>query len=101
MDYLNPSNDAAFTARTASYTGTAGTTSTWPPGPGGVLVFTTTAAYVKVGVGVTATTASTPLPANVPVLLKVPQGTDEPWRVSAIQIASGGDVYAKPMDGAG
>lgn len=98
MDVLNPAQDVAFTARTATYTGTAGTVATWPPGPQGVMVWCTTDAYVKVGVGVTATTASTPIPAYTPVLFKVP-ATDEPWRVSAIQISAGGSVYAKPVSG--
>lgn len=101
MDVLDAPNDASFTARTASYTGTAGTTSAWPAGPKAVMVWCTTAAYVKVGVGVTATTASTPLPANTVAVFKVPLNTGEPWCVSAIQIAAAGDLYAKPMDGAG
>jgi hypothetical protein len=62
------------------------------------MVWCTTDAYVRVGVGVTATTADLPIPAAVPVLLKVENPTGEPWRVSAIQIASGGSVYAKPVN---
>lgn len=99
MDVLNPSNDASMTARTVAYTGTAGSTSTWGPGPQAVLVFCTTAAYVKVGDDVTATTASTPIPANAVAVFKVPND-GKPWRVSAIQIAAGGDLYAKPLNGA-
>lgn len=85
-------------ARTVAYTGTAGSTSTWNPGPSSVLVFCTSACYVTVGEGVTATTSSTPLPANTPIFLPVPPGTGAPWRVSAIQIAAGGDVYARPFN---
>lgn len=99
MDVLNPLDDAAFTARTATYTGTAGTTAAWPAGPSAVLVFATTAAYIKVGVGVTATTASTPLPANTVALFKVENKTGEPWVVSAIQVSVGGSIYAKPVTG--
>jgi hypothetical protein len=96
MQLLNPLD--AYPAFTASYTGTAGSTSTWNPGPEGVVVWSTTAAYIKVGEGVTATTADTPIPANTPIPFVVPNGTGAPWRVSAIQVASGGSVYAKPIN---
>ena len=89
-------DDAAFAGDDAAYTGTAGNTNTFQAGPNAVLVFCTTQAYVKVGVGVTATVASTPLPANTPIVMAVPPGTGAPWRVSAIQAAAGGTVYAKP-----
>ena len=98
MELLNPLADGNFPAYTASYTGTAGSTTAWPSGPQGVVVWSTTAAYVTVGEGVTATTSSTPIPANTPIPFIVPQGTGAPWRVSAIQIASAGTVYAKPIN---
>jgi len=98
VELLNPLDDATFTARTASFTGTAGSTGTWPAGPQGVVVWSTTAAYVRVGEGVTATTADTPIPANTPIPFKVPGGTGAPWRVSAIQVTGGGTVYAKPIN---
>ena len=98
MELLNPLDDATFTARTASFTGTAGSTGTWPAGPQGVVVWSTTAAYVRVGEGVTATTADTPIPANTPIPFKVPGGTGAPWRVSAIQVTGGGTMYAKPIN---
>jgi hypothetical protein len=86
-------------ARTVAYTGTAGSTSTWNPGPSSVMVFCTTACYVTVGEAVTATTSNgVPLPANTPIWLPVPRGTGATWRVSAIQVAAGGDVYAKPFN---
>ena len=87
----------AATGATITYTGTAGVTATFKRGPSSVMVFCTTAAYVVVGEGVTATTADTPMPANVPFWFPVPEGTGAPWRVSAIQIATGGSVYAKPF----
>lgn len=96
-DKLVPCDDATFAAQTITYTGTAGVTATFAPGPRAVLVWCTTDAYVKVGDGVTATTASTPIPAGVPYKMNVPQGSGGPWRVSAIQIATGGSVYAKPL----
>jgi len=98
MELLNPLADGNFPAYTASYTGTAGSTTAWPAGPQGVVVWSTTAAYVTVGEGVTATTSSTPIPANTPIPFIVPQGTGAPWRVSAIQIGSAGTVYAKPIN---
>lgn len=97
MSAFLANDDATFAAQTAAYTGTAGNTGTFPPGTQTLIVWTTTAAYVKVGVGVTATTASTPLPANTPIIMRVPpDATGAPVRVSAIQVASGGNVYAKP-----
>ena len=98
MELLNPLADANYPSRTASYTGTAGSTLTWPAGPEGVVIWCTTAAYVRVGEGVTATTSDTPIPANTPIPFIVPKGTGAPWRVSAIQIAANGAVYAKPIN---
>ncbi len=98
MELLNPLADPNFTARNASYTATAGTTATWPAGPQGLWVWATTASYVRVGEGVTATTADTPIPANTPVPFTVPPGTGAPFCVSAIRIAADGVVYAKPMN---
>jgi hypothetical protein len=98
MELLNPLADALYPGRTVSYTGTAGSTATWQAGPQGVVVWSTTAAYVVVGEGVTATTSSTPIPPNTPIPFKVPEGTGAPWRVSAIQVDSGGSVYAKPIN---
>ena len=98
MELLNPLADANYPAYTASYTGTAGSTTAWPAGPQGVVIWSTTAAYVVIGEGVTATTSSTPIPANTPIPFIVPGGTGAPWRVSAIQIGSAGTVYAKPIN---
>ena len=98
MELLNPLNDTTFPARTASYTGTAGNTSTWQAGPQGVVIWSDQACYVTVGEGAVATTASTPIPANSPIPFKVPEGTGAPWRVSAIQVSAGGTVYAKPVN---
>jgi hypothetical protein len=98
MELLNPMADAQFNAQTASYTGTAASTTGWNAGPQGVVVWCTTAAYVIVGEGVTATSAATPIPANTPIPFKVPGGTGAPWRVSAIQISANGTVYAKPIN---
>ena len=98
MELLNTLSDSTFTARSAAYTGTAGTTATWPAGPQGVLVWATSDCYVRVGEGVTATTADIPLPANTAVPIAIPQGSGAPWRVSGIQISAAGTLYAKPMN---
>lgn len=96
MELLNPLS--AYPAYSASYTGTAGSTTAWPIGPQGVVVWCTTAAYVRVGQGVTATTSDTPIPANTPIPFIVPGGLSGPWRVSAIQVSEAGTVYAKPIN---
>lgn len=98
MELLRPCNDAGFATQSAAYTGTAGTITGWNAGPQGVLVWCTSDAYVRVGEGVTATSADTPLPAGTPVPITVPPGTGAVWRVSAVQISSGGTLYAKPIN---
>ncbi len=98
MELLRPLNDAGFAAQNAAYTGTAGSTTGWNAGPQGVLVWSTTDAYIRVGEGVTATSSDTPLPAYTPVPFTVPPGTGATWRVSALQVTSGGTVYAKPIN---
>ena len=97
-EMLKPLTDAVYPTNTVAYTGTAGTTASYPPGPNCVWVLATTAAFVLVGEAVTATaTTGIPLAANVPVCLHVPRGTGAPWCVSAIQVASGGSIYVKPL----
>lgn len=96
MELLNPLD--GYPSYNVAYTGTAGVTTAWNPGPEGVVVWSTTAAYVRVGEGVTATTSDTPIPANTPIPFIVPEGTGAPWRVSAIQVSTGGTVYAKPIN---
>lgn len=98
MELLRPLADDNYPGRTAAYTGTAGSTATWGAGPQGVVVWSTTPAYILVGEGVTATTSSTPIPAFTPIPFTVPPGTGAPWRVSAIQVSSAGDVYCKPIN---
>lgn len=95
-DLLNPLAD--FAGQTVAFTGTAGSVAGWPAGPEGVLVWASTAAYIAVGEGATATTSGTPVPANTPVRFKVPKGSGGLWRVSAIQVSTGGSVYCKPIN---
>ena len=99
MEMLRPLEDAAYAAKTVSFSGTAGSTGTWVNGPEGVLVWADSACYVKVGVGATATTADTPIPPYTPIAFHAPQGLNAgPWRVSAIQISASGNLYAKPLN---
>lgn len=98
MELLNPLSKADFPAQSVAFTGTAGSTTGWNAGPEGVMVWSTEPCYVAVGEGVTATTSDTPIPAFTPIPFKVPTGTSGLWRVSAIQISSGGTVYCKPMN---
>lgn len=99
MELLNPMIDASYPARTAAYTGTAGSTATWPDGPQGVVIWSDQPCYVVVGEGVTATTSNaTPIPPFTPIPFVVPHGTGAPWRVSAIQVSTGGTIYCKPIN---
>jgi len=98
MQLLKPLSQTGFPAKSAAYTGTAGITGTWPAGPQGVVVWSDQACYVEVGEGVTATTSSTPVPANTPIPFAVPLSVSGAWRVSAIQVSTGGIVYAKPIN---
>jgi len=98
MQLLRPLTDASFATQSVAYSGTAGSTSGWNAGPQGVLVWSTTDMYVRVGENVTATTADTPIPAYTPVPITVPPSVSGLWRVSALQIGSAGTLYAKPMN---
>jgi hypothetical protein len=95
---LTPLSGPDYPARLVAYTGTAGTTASWPAGPKGVWVYCTTDAYVEVGDGVTATTSSTPLPANWPVTIAVPSN-GATFVVSAVQVTTGGNLLVRPMGG--
>ena len=99
MELLNPCTKADFPAYSVAYTGTAGNTTAWNPGPQGVVVWSDQACYVEVGVDAVATTASTPIPPFTPIPFVLPTNTcGAPWRVSAIQVSTGGTIYAKPIN---
>jgi len=99
LELLNPLTDSSFDVKSVAFTGTAGSTGTWSAGPTGVLIWADSPCYVIVGEGVTATaTNGTPIPANTPIPFLVPLKVSGAWRVSAIQIAAGGTVYAKPIN---
>jgi hypothetical protein len=98
MELLNPLADTNFPAKSITYTGTAGVTDSWPAGPQGVVIWSDQACYVLVGEAVTATTASTPIPPFTPIPFKVPFSVSGQWRVSAIQVSTGGTIYCKPIN---
>ena len=99
MELLHPLADGNYPADSDTTSGTAVSLGPWPPGPQGVLVWCTQDAYIAVGEGVTATSASTPIPAYTPIPFYAPQtGSGAPWRVSALQVSTSGTVYAKPIN---
>jgi hypothetical protein len=99
MELLNPMSKADYPSYNVAYTGSAGNTDAWGAGPQGVVVWSDQACYIEVGVGAVATTASTPIPAFTPIPFAVPLNTSgAPWRVSAIQVSTGGTVYCKPIN---
>jgi hypothetical protein len=98
MEFLNPLAKTNFPALTASYTGSAGNTTTWAAGPQGVMVWSDQACYIEIGEGAVATTASTPIPPFTPIPFKVPANVSGQWRVSAIQVSTGGTIYCKPIN---
>ena len=99
MELLHPLADAEYPASTTASSASAATVGTWNPGPQGVLVWATQDVYVAVGVGVTATSSSTPIPAYTPIPFFAPQtGSGAPWSVSALQVSVAGTVYAKPIN---
>ena len=98
MELLDPLAKGSFPAQTASFTGTAGNTTGWPAGPDGVMVWSDQACYIEVGEAVTATTSSTPIPPFTPIPFKVQPTVSGVWRVSAIQVSTGGTIYCKPIN---
>jgi hypothetical protein len=99
MELLNPMSKADYPAYSVAYTGTAGSTTAWSAGPQGVVVWSDQACYVEVGVGAVATTSSTPIPPYTPIPFAVPlNSSGGAWRVSAIQVSTGGTIYCKPIN---
>lgn len=81
-------------ASKTAYTGTAGST-TVPSYTASVLLWCSTAAYVRVGAA--ATTTDLPLPANAPIIIPTDNTTGAPITVSAIQDIAGGNLYCIAM----
>jgi len=81
-------------ASKTAYTGTAGST-TVPASTASVLLWCSSAAYVRVGA--TATTGDLPLPANAPIIIPTDNTTGAPITVSAIQDTAGGNLYCIAM----
>jgi len=98
MELLKPLSKADFPAYSVAFTGTAGSTSTWNAGPQGVVVWSDQPCFVEVGEAAVATTASTPIPAFTPIPFAVPITVRGVWRVSAIQVSTGGTIYCKPIN---
>ena len=99
MELLHPLADSNYPTDSDTTGAVAVALGPWPPGPQGVLVWCTQDAYIAVGEGVTATSASTPIPAYTPIPFYAPQtGSGAPWRVSALQVSTAGTVYAKPIN---
>ena len=99
MELLRPLSDTDYPASSVASGAAAATVGTWNTGPQGVMVWSTEPVYVAVGEGVTATTASTPIPAFTPIPFYAPQtGSGAPWRVSVLRVAVDGTVYAKPIN---
>jgi len=98
MELLNPLSRSNFPAQTASFSGTAGSTTGWNTGPEGVMIWSDQPCYVVVGENVTATTSDTQMPACTPIPFKIQSSVSGVWRVSAIQISSSGTIYCKPLN---
>jgi len=98
MDLIN----IAGQGKSVAYTGTAGATGAFNPGSSGVLVSATTACYAAIvqddDLSDLATAADMYLPADIPIPLQIPN-TSKPYKVSAIQVSSGGTIYAIPITG--
>lgn len=84
------------TGQKVAYTGTAGSV-VLPSYTASVLVWCSTAAFVRVGAVATAT--DLPIPANAPIIIPTGGSTDTgaPITVSAIQDATGGTLYVIGM----
>ena len=99
MEMLRPLADAEYPADSDTTSGTAVALGPWGPGPQGVVVWSDQACYIEVGVGAVATTASTPIPPFTPIPFVLAVNTSgAPWRVSAVQVSTGGTVYCKPIN---
>jgi hypothetical protein len=59
-----------------------------------VIVWTTTTAHIAVGTAPAATTSDFPIPANVPIPLRISPGE----KVSAIQVDTGGTLFVGELD---
>ena len=98
MELLRPLSDADFPADSDTTGAVAVSLGPWNAGPQGVVVWCTQDAYIAVGEGVTATSASTPIPAYTPIPFTVSNTISGQWRVSALQVLAAGTVFAKPIN---
>lgn len=81
---------------TVAYTGTAGTTAAVDSNATAVRVMATTDCFIEITVAGTAAVANTGLylPAYIPEYFACPANA----KVSAIQVASGGNLYVTPFN---
>lgn len=83
------------THQSASYNATAGTIATAiGSGIHRVRVYVTSAAYIKIGKDVTATTSDTPMAADAPEYFTIKQGE----KVSAVQVSGAGTLHVTECD---
>lgn len=73
---------------TVAYTGTAGVSTAAGAGIRAVRVVTTTAAFIRIAKSATAEADDTYMPAGIPETFQIMEGE----RVSAIQVAAGGNL---------
>lgn len=96
--YMTIRNPMYGKGSVTAYTGTAGTSAALPTGANSVWVLCTTAAYVRVGVDPTAVATDFPVAANVGVVLPLVGNRDsEQQKVSAVQVAAGGNLHIIPL----
>lgn len=81
-------------ASKTAYTTAAGST-TVPSYTASVLIWCSTAAYVRVGAA--AATTDLPLPANAPIIIPTDNTTGAPITVSAIRDSQDGNLYCIAM----
>lgn len=81
-----------------AYTGTPGAiTNAFPIGARAAWIFCTSAAYVRVGSGVsTAASTDIPVPANVPIFVPFETNPGD-IKVAAVQDTAGGNLHVLPL----
>ena len=98
-DYVQPTG----AGQTITYTGTAGVIGNpLPPGTQYAWIWCTTAAFIAWGASPTATTADFPIPPNWPIKVFIGKDStgaslDGKFKVSAVQLASGGSLMVAPV----
>lgn len=99
MNLLDICNSTEYPTVTASFTGTAASTSLINPGPEGLAIWTDSPCYILIGENPTASNSNgTPIPQNTMIPIKIPQALrTKPIKVSAIRISTSGTLYVTPI----